>query len=60
MNQKKSKWIAKLVRNKDKNLLVTVRNYCGKRTETMGSKQIYKEAKKLWRQKVKETESWGK
>jgi len=59
MNQKRSKWIAMLVRNKDSNLLITVRNYCGKKTEMMSSEQIYKEAKKLWRQKVKETKNWG-
>lgn len=60
MSEKRSKWIAKLVRNKDVNLFITVRNYCGKKTEMMSSKELYKEAKKLWKRKVKETESWRK
>jgi len=59
MNEKRSKWIAKLVRNKDINLFITVRNYCGKKTEMMSSKELYKEAKKLWKRKVKETKNWG-
>lgn len=59
MNQKKSKWIAKLVKNKDLNLFITVRNYCGKKTETMSSGELYRVAKKLWKLKVEGVEKWG-
>ena len=59
MSQKRVKWIRNLIRNKDSNLLITVRNYCGEKTETMNSKEIYREARKLWRLKVRETKKWG-
>ncbi len=60
MNQKKSKWIANLVKNKDINLFMTVRNNCGKKTETMSSRGLYRVAKKLWKLKVEGVEKWGR
>ena len=60
MNQKKSKWIANLVKNKDINLLMTVRNHCGKKTEKMEDRELYRVAKKLWILQIEGVEKWGK
>jgi hypothetical protein len=50
MNSKRSKWLKRLVESQNPVLLTLIRNKYGERTKEMGSRQIYKAAKKMWYQ----------
>ena len=57
MNQKKVKWLRKLVNTKNPVLLLLIRNKYGEETQGMDYGQLFKKAKELYRageiQKVK-------
>jgi len=48
MNNKKAKWLKRLVETQNVVLLTMIRNKFGERTKEMGPRQIYQSAKKLW------------
>jgi len=59
MNQRRSRWLRKLVQTQNPVLLTIIRNKYGERTKEMGSVQIYRAAKKLWnRGFMKEVKGW--
>jgi len=57
MNQKKVKWLKKLVSTKNPVLLLLIRNKYGESTQGMGYAQLFNTAKKLYKngeiQKIK-------
>lgn len=60
MNGKRAKRIFNLVRDKDENLLNSIKEKVGeKRFETMGGLEIYKMSKRMWTQ-IKSKNNWGK
>lgn len=59
MNSRRAKWLKKLVRNFDLNLLLTVRKIYGEKTSEMKEYELYQKAKKIWGTKIKETKTWG-
>lgn len=59
MNQRRSRWLRKLVQTQNPVLLTMIRNKYGERTKDMGPVQIYRAAKKLWsRGFIKEVTGW--
>lgn len=58
MSGGRCKWIKKLVKEMDQNMLFSLRNHLGSRTEDMTSRQVYKAAKHLY-PKVGKKENWG-
>ena len=59
MRKKRAKFLAKLSRENDPNLLLTIRNRFGDKTKDMKSDRVYKTAKKLWNAKIPERKLWG-
>jgi hypothetical protein len=59
MRKIRAKKLAKLARENDPNLLLSIRNRFGDKTKEMENDKIYRTAKKLWNAKVPERKSWG-
>ena len=59
MRKTRAKFLAKLARENDPNLLLTIRNRFGDKTKELENDNIYKYAKKLWNAKVPERKLWG-
>ena len=59
MNNKRAKWIRRLVETRNPVLLTLIRNKFGEKTKEMGPRQIYQAAKKLWYQgEIQEVTGW--
>lgn len=48
MGQRQMKKLRKYIIENIEEVLVLIRNECGEKTETMGPRQIYQQAKKLY------------
>ena len=59
MRGKRVKILAKLVRENDPHLLLSIRKKYGEKTKDMEKRNIYLEAKKLWTAKVPDRLLWG-
>ena len=59
MRKTRIKFLRKLVKDKDVNMLLSVRNYAGERTKDMGEENIFELAKRLWLTGFKERKLWG-
>ena len=48
MNNKRAKWLRRLVETRNPVLLTLIRNKYGEKTTLMDPRQIYQAAKKMW------------
>jgi len=59
MNQKKAKWLRKLVSTKNPVLLLLIRNKFGEATQSMDYGKLYKTAKKLYKSgEIQKIKNW--
>lgn len=59
MNQKKVKWLRKLVNTRNPVLLLLIRNKYGEQTQGMDYGQLFKKAKKLYRDgEIQKVKNW--
>ena len=59
MNEKRAKWIRKLIDTKNPVLFTLIRNKYGEKTNTMNERNVYKAAKKLWKTgELQEVTGW--
>jgi len=49
MRQTKVKQIRKYILSNTQDVLLTIRNECGRKTEKMGPRQIYQQTKRLYK-----------
>lgn len=60
MNSGKAKWIRKLVGLGVPQVMLTIRDKYGNKTAQMSHRQVFKSAKKLWKEKAFGVEKWPK
>ncbi len=60
MNSGKAKWIRKLVGLGVPQVMLMIRDKYGDRTAKMSYQQVFKFAKKLWKEKALGVEKWPK
>ena len=59
MNQKKAKWLRKLVETRNPVLLLLIRNKYGEETQGMDYTQLFKKAKHLYKQgELQQVKNW--
>ena len=49
MNQKKVRQVRKYILDNIEEVLLLIRNECGSKTENMGARQVYQNAKRLYK-----------
>ena len=59
MRKTRVKMIWNLVKKSDPNLLISIRNKCGNKTEEMDEYKMFEVAKELWSRKIPERKNWG-
>lgn len=60
MSGKRVKWLNNLVKTYDVQLLLTLRNIYGEKTNNFDEIQLLEKAKKCWKNKVPGIEKWGR
>ena len=59
MRKTRAKKLAKLAKENDPNLLISIANRFGEKTKEMDHRNIYLAAKQLWNDKVPDRILWG-
>ena len=60
MNRKRAKFISTLIAKRNPQVLISIRNVYGEKTERMGLRELYRAAKKMWKQHHQLTKAWPK
>lgn len=60
MNRKRAKFISTLIANRNPQVLITIRNTYGSQTEQMGLRQLFRAAKKMWKENNPWVKTWPK
>ena len=60
MNRVRAKYISTLIAKRNPQVLISIRNVYGEATERMGLRQLYRAAKRMWKEHHPLTKAWPK